>query len=120
MNYVEGDTMNIAQGIREIDPLLSLSLDYKRGKFEIKRNNTHVMYVDPGELDNRVLVKLRKNDLARRRLMDYILELERSEDEAEKRRANEYRSKIESITLDHYDRIVGIPHFSCGSWKGVE
>ena len=120
MNYVEGDTLNIAGGVKEIDPALSLSLDYRRGEFEIKRENRHVMYVKPGELDNRVLVTLRKNDLTRRRLMDYILELERSEDEAERRKAREYSNKIQSMTLDNYDRIVGIPHFSCGHWdKGV-
>jgi len=116
--YIEGDMFNIASRVKDIDPALSLSLDKRRGKYQIKRENRHVMFVEPGQLHAGVLTQLRKNDLARRRLQDYIIELERSEDEAEKRKARNLSNQIESITLDNYDKIVGIPHFSCGTWGG--
>jgi len=113
---IEGDMFDIASRVKDIDPALSLSLDRERGQYEIKRNETHVAYVEPKDLHAGVLIKLRKNDLARRRLMDFIYELEKSEDDAEKRKLNNLRNKLESITLDNYDNIVGIPHFSCGHW----
>ena len=115
--HIEGDMFDIAIRVKDIDPALSLSLDYKRGEYELKRNNTHVMFIQPGELDARVLTKLRKNDLTRRRLQDFIFELERSEDEAEQKRARELSSYIESVTLDNFDKVMGIPHFSCGDWR---
>jgi len=115
--YIEGDIYGISDRIKDIDPVLSLSFIRDRGEYLISRGNHNVMYVKPGELDGRVLDKLRWGDLTRRRLEDFIYELERSEDEAEKRRARDLRNKVESMTLDNYDKIVGIPHFSCGSWE---
>lgn len=115
--YIEGDMYDIASRVKDIDPALSLSLDNRRGEYELKRNETHVMFIHPGELDARVLTNLRKNDLSRRRLQDFIFELERSEDEAEQRKARELSSYVESVTLENFDSIMGIPHFSCGDWR---
>lgn len=115
--YVEGDILDIGSRVRDIDPLLTLSLNRDKGVYEIHRGERFVMSVEHGELDARVLTKLRRNDLTRRRLQDYILELERSEEEWERKKARGLRNHIESVTLDNYDRIVKIPHFTCGSWE---
>jgi len=115
--YLPGDIYDIGSRVKDIDPALSISFDYKKEKYKVSRDDKHIMYVDVGELDARVLTKLRKNDLARRRLIDFIYELERSEDEEERRRAKELSNKIEEITLDKYDRIAGIPHYACGHWR---
>lgn len=112
--YIEGDIFDIGSRVKDIDPLLSLSLNKEKERYEIVRGKHFVMSIKPGELDARILTKLRQNDLARRRLQDYIYELEKAEDEREKQLARELSNKIESITLDNYDRVVGIPHFSLG------
>jgi len=112
--YVIGDIFDIGGRVKNIDPTLSLSFDRKR--YQIKRNNTHIMYINHDELDSRVLTKLMKNDLTRRRMEDITLELERSEDEFERRKTKEMQNRIDDITLDNYDRMVGISHHSCGMW----
>lgn len=116
--YVEGDLFDIGSRVKDIDPLLSLSLNRDEGRYEIHRQDRMVMAVKPGCLNAGVLVQLRKNDLTRRRLEDYILELERAEDEYERKRAKGLRNKMESMALDNFDKIVGIPHFACGHWGG--
>mgnify|MGYP001104849042 CR=1 FL=1 len=112
--YLPGDLYNIGERIKEIDPLLSITFDNRDMVYRITRKNHHVMTVKAGELDARVIRKLRENDLHRRRLMDYIYELEQSELEWERRKARELSNIIESVTLDKYDRIVGIPHYHVG------
>lgn len=114
MNYVEGDLFDIRSRVKDIDPLLTLSLNRDEERYEIHRNGRMVMTIKPGQLDARVLIQLRKNDLTRRRLEDYIRELEQAEDELERKQARALRNKIESMTLDNYDRLVGIPHFALG------
>lgn len=118
--YVEGDLYDIAVRVREIDPDLSLSLNYQAGVYEITRFSRgmahHVMNVLPGELHAGVLDHLRKNDLQRRRLYDFILELERSEEAAKRKQARELSNTVESITLDKYNEIAGWHSFACGKW----
>lgn len=116
MEYVFGDFYDIAGRVKEIDPALVVSFDEKQKEYHIKRNQHRIMSVERGQLDPRVLTKLRKGDLQRRRLEDFIYELERSEDEAERSRARELSNTIESMTLEQYDRTVGIPHYSLGHW----
>ncbi|MDD5487012.1 MAG: hypothetical protein PHW65_05615 [Dehalococcoidales bacterium] len=112
--YLFGDLYNIGERVKEIDPLLRISFDRRKFKYSVTRGKHQVMTVDAGELDVRVLRKLREHDLHRRRLQDFIYELEQSEDEFERRKARELSNQIESITLDNYDRIVGIPHYNLG------
>lgn len=114
--YVVGDMFDIASRVKDIDPALDLSFDFRKKVYVLTENGRKVMTINPGELDSRILVKIREGDLNRRRLQDFILDLERSEDEVERQRARELRSRVESMTLDNYDRLVGIPHFSCGHW----
>lgn len=114
MNRVPGDIFDIATRIKNIDPELELNLNRDTDQYTVTRRGRHIMSIELGELDARVLTKLRKNDLTRRRLMDFILELERSEEDAEKQKAKELRNFIEAATLDQYDRIVGIPTFALG------
>lgn len=112
--YLFGDLYNIGERVKEIDPLLSISFDQRKSKYIVTRGRHRVMAVDVGELDERILRKLREHDLHRRRLQDFIYELEQSENEFERRRARELSNQIEAITLDNYDRIVGIPHYNLG------
>jgi hypothetical protein len=116
--YIPGDMFDIAGRVREIDPALVLSFDPAKEKYYLHRNDFLVRTINLGELDDRVLIQLYENDLQRIRLEDYILKLERSEEAAERSRAKEIRNKLEDVALDKYDRIVGIPHFSCGHWEG--
>lgn len=118
VEHVFGDVFDIASRVREIDPALVLSFDNNAKKHKLHRNGKLVMTINHGELDARVLTQLHENDLHRIRLYDYILKLERSEEAAERRRAKEIRDKIEDVALDKYDRIVGIPHYTCGHWEG--
>lgn len=113
---VFGDIYAIASRVKEIDPALTLSY-VGRGKYQVKRNNHLIMSVPHKELDSRILEKLRKGDLQRRRLEDIIYEMERSEDEAERRRAKELSNTVESITLDQYDKLLGIRHYALGGIK---
>jgi len=106
------DLYHIEERVREIDPLLAIAYDEKKRKYTVSRNQYKIMVVD--SLDPRILSQLRKNDLRRRKLEDYIRELEHSEDMAEQSRAREMRNTIESIALDQFDRIAGIPHFALG------
>ena len=107
---VFGDLYHIEEAVKDIDPLLCIDYDEMKRKYKVSRKGHVVMTVD--SLDNRILLQLRKNDLHRRRLEDYIRELEASEDAAEQAKARQLSNTIESITLDKYDSIVGIPHFS--------
>jgi len=116
--HIPGDMFDIASRVREIDPALVLSFDPIKEKYKLHRNEHLVMTINMGELDGRVITQLHENDLQRIRLQDYILQLERSEELADKRRAKELRDKREDVVLDKYDHMVGIPHFSCGSWEG--
>lgn len=109
---VFGDIYNIESRVKEYDPALSISYDEKTRKYTVSRGRHNIMEV--GALDARVLARLRKGDLQRRRLEDFIRELEHSEDMAEKARAGELRNIIESATLDQYDQIMGIKHFALG------
>lgn len=109
---VFGDIYGIEERVREIDPLLTITYDEKTRKYTVSRNQHNIMVVD--RLDCRILSQLRKNDLQRRSLEAYIRELEHSEDMAEQSRARDLRNKIESITLEHVDRMMDIKHFSLG------
>lgn len=107
---VFGDIYDIESRVKEIDPLLTITYDEKKRKYTVSRNRHKIMVVD--SLDCRILSSLRKNDLHRRRLEDFIRELEHSEDMAERLKAREMSNRIESVLLDGYDQIAGIPHFS--------
>ena len=107
-----GDICNIQGRLKELDPALSLSFNHQKMKYTITRGKHHVMTLNPGELDARVLTRLRENDLHRQRLEDYIYKLEQSELEHERRQARELSNKLEAISLENFDRIAGIPHFS--------
>ena len=109
-----GDLYGIGKRIKEVDPLLSITFDDRQLKYMVTRGGNHIMSVPVGELDERILLKLRKNDLHRRRLQDFIYELEQSEDEYERRKARELSNHLESVSLDNFDRIAGIPHYSVG------
>lgn len=120
--YVVGDIYDIASRVKDIDPALSLSFNKEKGKYELRRvmgprGNFFIMYIKPGELDERVLVHLKKNDLRRRNLDDYIRELEQSEDIRERQQARELSNRIEDVTLDRYNKLVGIPQFACGYFE---
>ena len=108
------DLYNIQERVKEIDPLLTLSFDRQKLKYIVTRGTHRVMTVPVGQLDARVLRKLRENDLHRRRLQDYISELENSELEFERKKARELSNHIESASLDHFDHIAGISHYSVG------
>lgn len=108
------DLYNIAERSRAIDPLLTLSFDRQKLKYIVTRGKHQVMTVPVGQLDARVLQKLRENDLHRRRLQDYIDELEHSELEFERKKARELSNRIESASLDKFDRITGISRYSVG------
>lgn len=110
---LQGDLYGMEGRVREIDPALALSY-LGEGKYEMKRGPHYVMTLTHNELDCRLLERLRKNDLQRRRLQDIIYEMERSEDELERRKAKDMTNKIESMTLDQYDRLAGIKHFTLG------
>lgn len=118
-DYIPYDMFDIASRVKEIDPALSLSYDYKSHKYRLCRNKHLVMTIEPGSLDVRVLNSLREGDLHRGRLMDYILKLEREEEKAEEHRQRTIQNKIEDVAIDKYDRIVGIPHYACGHWEGA-
>lgn len=109
---VFNDLYYIEESVKEYDPLLSITYDEKTRKYTLWRNQHNVMSVD--RLDVRVLRTLRKNDLHRRKLEDYIRELEASEDESERCRAREISSRIEDISLDKFDYMMGIRHFNLG------
>lgn len=108
-----GDLCSMKSRVREIDPALSISYT-GGGKYEMKRGPHYVMTLDHSELDSRLLERLRKNDLQRRRLEDIIYDMERSEDEMERRKAKDMSNTIEAMTLDRFDRISGIQHFAVG------
>lgn len=112
--YVPGDMFDIASRVKDIDPALDLSFDFRKKVYILTENGRKVMTIKPGELDARILLKIREGDLNRRRLQDFILELERSEDEHERQRARELQSHVESMTLDNYNKLVGIPQFALG------
>ena len=113
--YLFADMYNIGSRVREIDPAISISFNKDGGgKYIVSRGQRYIMSVPVGELDERVLLKLRKNDLHRRRLQDFIYELEQSEDEYERRKARELSNHLEAVSLDNFDRIAGIPHYSMG------
>ena len=114
--HLFGDLYDIGSRVKDIDPALSVFFDRQVMKYRVMRGKYQVMTVALGELDERVLRKLRKNDLHRRRIQEFIYELERSEDEYERRQARELSNKIESISLENFDRIAGIPHFSLGGF----
>ena len=107
-----GDIYNIGERVKEIDPLLSISFDRRIYKYRVTRGRRQVAMLSPGELDERLLKRLRENDLHRQRLEDYIYKLEQSELEHERRQARELSNKLEAISLENFDRIAGIPHFS--------
>lgn len=120
MNYLFGDIYDIQSRAKEIDPALFIEYDRTKRKYHVKRTKRngqahHIMSVD--RLDARILTALRKNDLQRRRLEDFIRELEHSEDEAERRRARHLSNVIEDVALDQFDRIAGISHFHMGNWR---
>ena len=108
------DLYFIQERAKEIDPLLEITFDRREFKYKVTREKHQVMTVEPGQLDARVLHTLRKNDLHRRRLQDYIWELEQSELEHERRRARELSNQIEAASLDKFDRVAGISHFNVG------
>lgn len=110
--YVFNDMYNIAGRVKEIDPALTISYDRAKREYHVMRNRHRVMTVK--QLDERVLTKLRWGDLQRRSLEAFIRELEHSEDELERRKARELSNTVESLSLDYFDRIVGIPHYSLG------
>jgi len=117
MSYVFGDLFDISGRVKEIDPALFILYDQKKHKYAVKRTKKngdahHVMTVD--KLDERVLTRLRKYDLQRRGAEDLIRELEHSEDMLEQQKARELRNTVESLSLENFDRVVGIPHFSLG------
>ena len=109
-----GDLYNMESRIKQFDPALSIAFDETRFKYLVTRGGNQIMTVEADELDERVLLKLRKNDLHRRRLQDFIYELEQSEDEYERRKARELSNHLESVSLENFDRIAGIPHYSVG------
>ena len=112
-----GDLYNIGERVKAIDPLLSISFDRRILKYRVTRGRRQVAMLNPGELDERLLKRLRENDLHRQRLEDYIYRLEQSELEQERRRARELSNQLESISLENFDRVAGIPHYSLGGWK---
>lgn len=119
-DYVFGDTFNISGRVKDIDPALFIEYDQANRKYHVKRTKRngqahHIMSVD--KLDARILTTLRKGDLQRRSLEEFIRELEHSEDEQERQKAKELSNTIESMTLEQFDRIVGIPHYSVGHWR---
>ena len=114
---VFGDVCNLQGRLKELDPALSLSFNHQSMKYTITRGKHHVMTLNPGELDERVIRRLRENDLHRQRLEDYIYKLEQSELEHERRRARELSNRIESLSLENFDRVAGISHYSLGGLK---
>ena len=116
---VFGDVCNLQGRLKELDPALVLSFNHRSMKYTITRGKHQVMTLNPGELDERVIRRLRENDLHRQRLEDYIYKLEQSELEHERRKARELSNKIESISLDNFDRVAGIPHYSLGGAKSM-
>ncbi len=108
------DLYFIQERVKEIDPLLEISYDRRKKEYAITRGKHRAMTVPLGQLDARVLQTLRKNDLHRRRLQDFIYELEQSELEHERRQARELSSHIESAALDKFDKVAGISHFNLG------
>jgi len=117
---VFGDIYAIEERIKEIDPALFIEYDRSKRKYHVKRTKRngqghHIMSVD--RLDARILTALKKGDLQRRNLEEFIRELEHSEDEEERRKARELSNTIESMTIEQFDRIVGIPHYSVGDWR---
>jgi two-component SAPR family response regulator len=117
MGHVFGDIYDIASRVKEIDPALSLSFISEKKQYQLKRNNHHVMYIPLGQLDYRVLTTLRKGDLVNRGIDEIIRELERSEEEAERRKAKQLQNIIEDITLDKFNQIMGIKTHRIGHWR---
>ncbi len=109
-----GDVFYLKERLKEFDPLLSIEFDRKVFKYRITRGKHQVMTLDPGELDSRVLTRLRENDLHRQRVEDYIYKLEQSELEYERRQARELSNKLEDISLENFNRVAGIKQFSMG------
>ena len=110
--YLFNDLYNIGERVKEIDPLLSISFDRRILKYRVMRGKHQVAMLSPGELDERLLKRLRENDLHRQRLEDYIYKLEQSELEQERRKARELSNKLEDISLENFDRVAGVSHFS--------
>ena len=115
--YLPYDIYNIGERVKEIDPLLSISFDQRIFKYRVTRGKHQVAMLNPGELDERLLKRLRENDLHRQRLEDYIYKLEQSELEHERRKARELSNQLEAISLENFDRAAGIPHYSLGGLK---
>lgn len=115
--YLPFDIYNIGARLKEFDPALHIFFDQRDFKYKITRGKHQVMTLLPGQLDERVIKRLRENDLHRQRLEDYIYKLEQSELEHERRQARELSNKLEDISLDKFDRIAGIPHYSLGGLK---
>ena len=112
-----GDLYNIGSRVKEIDPALSITFDRRIFKYRVTRGRHQVAMLNPGELDERLLKRLRENDLHRQRLEDYIYKLEQSELEHERRKARELSNQLEAISLESFDRAAGIPHYSLGGLK---
>ena len=112
-----GDLYNIGERVKEIDPLLSISFDRSINKYRVTRSRRQIATINPGELDERLLTRLRENDLHRQRLEDYIYKLEQSELAHERAQARELSNRLESITIENFDRIAGITHHHVGGLK---
>lgn len=95
-----GDLYNIEGRIKEISSTLSIIFDNKDFVYKVLNNGEQVMTVPAGELDSRLLLKLRKNNLRRQRLQDYIYQIEQAELEKEKREERHFSNEIQSATLD--------------------
>lgn len=109
---VFGDLYGIEKRAQELDPEIRIAYKEKTKKYNVSRNSYNIMEVDA--LDERVIRALRKGDLQRRSVEDYIRELENSEDAAERSEARAMANKIRSITLENLDRMMDIKHFSLG------
>ena len=116
--HVEGDVYDIASRVQELNPALSLHLDYVKGRYVVAMDGRFVMSVQPGELDARVLERLRWGDGARRRFQDFMLELEGAEDRAEETNRRDMARQYGAIAADNYRRIAGNPLVGCGHWEG--
>lgn len=120
-NMLPGDIYDIGSRVKEIDPAFSIIWDARKKEYEVLEKgkdgkDKHFSYVKPGELDVRVLNHIKKCRWEQRKIEEFLWKLEHSEDERERQMAKKLSNQVEDITLDKFNKLVGIPQFRCGRW----
>ena len=113
--YLFGDLYNIGCRVKEIDSTLRITFDNSAKLYRIHRGKHQVMTVQPGQLDNRVIMALHEGDLHRySRLEDYIEIMEAREAEVDRKKSRALSNHVESVYMDNFDQLEGIKHFCPG------